>query len=93
MGTADLHPVQVRMLVQKLPHLLRCLYPDVREGLVSEDEGVTRTGYRFKKTTGEKIVREAQGEFVQQCWHEGCWLIVQGGDQAIRAHINTVHGD
>lgn len=60
---------------------------------MSQEQGITRTGYRYGQTTVEKIVREAQGSFTQQCQREGCWLIVQGGDQAMRAHVKTVHSD
>lgn len=93
MGTADLHQVPVRMPMRKLPHLLRSLHPGLREVRMSQEYGVTRTGYRYGNLTVEQIVREARGAFTQQCQHDGCWLIVQGGDQAMTDHIRTVHKD
>jgi hypothetical protein len=91
MGTADLHPVPVRMPVRKLPHLLRSMHPGMRTVRMSETRR-TRTGYRYGVVTADEIVRQAGGDFTLLCQEEGCWLIVQGGQQAMAEHQRVVHG-
>lgn len=55
--------------------------------------GITRTGYRYGVISADRIVSEASGHFTQTCPEQGCWLIVQGGDQAMADHRRTVHRD
>lgn len=87
MGTADPHPVPVRMPVRKLPHLLRSLHPGMRTVRMSKKEGVTRTGYRYGQTTDDddccgsqppRTLVDDNGE----TWIAGdCWCTLPDGHE------------
>jgi len=59
---------------------------------VGKSHGVTRSGYRYGIVSAQELVERAGGYFVQQCPEKNCWLLVQGGDQAMAEHRKTVHG-
>jgi hypothetical protein len=52
----------------------------------------TRTGFRYGVIKSQELVDQAQGEFTRECPEEGCWLIIQGGNQAVAEHRRVIHG-
>lgn len=53
----------------------------------------TRSGYEYGVESADEIVRRAGENLTLMCQRDGCWLIVQGGQQAMADHIKTVHRD
>jgi hypothetical protein len=52
----------------------------------------TRSGYRFEVITkAEMAAKIAEDSRIWECPHEGCPVLIQGGVEGYRAHMDQIH--